>query len=636
MATNIPDEAISIHNEMVDELSISMTDQQFKKLKRLLEDVPLTETDKRKIKSVQKLFSCLVDKTFIFYGDYEKLKPKLTLVKPSLCTIVQRHVVAIEKILRPEPEPELEPFGNEETTIMMHRKVYETREGSSAAFVDCKVDPVPDRIVWKRDKTIPLRKKVLNDNHKYYYSPVSPTLVIRDPNKTMDEAQYQCRVGARGTNVDSDIVQVQVADTEPFKSTSATNTPGPSEDVYQTTTSTPGPSEELESSKHTTTSGLETLSLKRKISQSEDQPVSKRVIIMDQGSCISFDVINKIDITRKETEKDIIYVFERATGDSGRVYDARLVPKCIQVCIDISAAKHPSEPSSLHLAEEFRHYLLDGGTIQLSDESQTVLQIDETSIQITPHSLPEDGSPYINVSHSEFTIPVGKTAILQTYVIASTKATSIQWFKVEDGHHIAIEIDNQRYYGGSDVCPTLIIRETTTDDQGQYLCLATNSKGACSSDTSSLCIVSDEERNEDIQETPTVTTKKHSVSDDSTHEMKQYIINFIQEAERKEIMNIKQDITATGKQLEENASHFNKLIQQLKAQSNQLLEKIKLQSAKMLSRYKQQEKENSKRLQTYKKDLETYKTQLNEKVKKCKTVLERGSEKVIHDVGYKI
>ncbi|XP_069110249.1 uncharacterized protein [Argopecten irradians] len=207
MASNIPDEAISLHNYMVHDLDGNMTDQEFKKLKRLLEDVPLTETDKRKIKSVQELFSCLIDKTFIFYGDCEKLMPKLKAVKSSLCRIVQHHTDAIGKILKPEQELE-EPFGHEETTIMMHRKVYETREGSSAAFVDCKVDPVPDRIVWKRDKTIPLRKKVLNDNHKYFYSPVSPTLVIRDPNKTVDEAQYQCRVGARGTNVDSDIVEL--------------------------------------------------------------------------------------------------------------------------------------------------------------------------------------------------------------------------------------------------------------------------------------------------------------------------------------------------------------------------------------------------------------------------------------------
>ncbi|XP_069134218.1 uncharacterized protein [Argopecten irradians] len=344
-----------------------------------------------------------------------------------------------------------------------------------------------------------------------------------------------------------------------------------------------------------------------------------------------------------------------------------MVSECIQVCIDISAAKHPSEPSSIHLAEEFRHYLLDGGTIQLSDESQTVLQIDETSIQITPHSLPEDGTPYVNISHGEFTVPVGKTVILQTYVISSTEATSIQWFKVEDGHHIAIEIDNQRYYGGSDDCPTLIIRETTTDDQGQYMCLATNSKGSSSSDTSSLYIVSDGER---IEESPTVTMKghatctyhkrnlldlhcgdcdvavcikcvsekhqNHSVSDGTTHEMKQYIQNFIQETEGKEIISIKQDIIATGRQLEENTSHFHKLAQQLKALSNQLLEEIKLQSAQMLSRYKQDEAANIKLLHTYKQELEIYETQLNEKVNTCKSALELNSEKVIQDVGYQI
>ncbi|XP_069134219.1 uncharacterized protein [Argopecten irradians] len=242
MATNIPDEAISIHNDMVDELSVSMTDKEFKKLKRLLEDVPLTASDKRKIKSVQKLFSCLIDKTFIFYGDYEKLKPKLTLVKPSLCTIVQRHAEAIEKILRPEPG--LERFAHEDITIMMYDTVYKTWEGSQAAFVDCKVDPLPDRIVWKRDKTIPLRKKVLSDNHKYYYSPQTPTLVIRDPKKSMDEAQYQCWAEAKGANADGDIVQLQVAVPETIKSIATTSIPGPSEDFSSTTINIPPESSE--------------------------------------------------------------------------------------------------------------------------------------------------------------------------------------------------------------------------------------------------------------------------------------------------------------------------------------------------------------------------------------------------------
>ncbi|XP_069135396.1 uncharacterized protein [Argopecten irradians] len=674
MATNIPDEAISIHNDMVDELSVSMTDKEFKKLKRLLEDVPLTASDKRKIKSVQKLFSCLIDKTFIFYGDYEKLKPKLTLVKPSLCTIVQRHAEAIEKILRPEPG--LERFAHEDITIMMYDTVYKTWEGSQAAFVDCKVDPLPDRIVWKRDKTIPLRKKVLSDNHKYYYSPQTPTLVIRDPKKSMDEAQYQCWAEAKGANADGDIVQLQVAVPETIKSIATTSIPGPSEDFSSTTINIPPESseesdKELESSIHDITIGLETLPRHRKRTrrQSDDQPYGKRVII-DKGCRIIFDVTNEIDITRQETENDIIDGFERATGVSGRVDKAKLKPKCIQVCIDISAAKHPSEPSSIHLAEEFRHYLLDGETIQLSDESQTVLQIDETSFQITPHSLPDDGTPYVKISHGEFTVPVGKTVILQTNIIASTEAIFIQWFKLENGHYIAIEIDNQRYYGGSDMCPTLIIRETTIADQGQYTCLATDSKGISSSDTSSLYIVSDGERIEDVQESPNVTTKghdtctnhkgnlldlhcedcevavcikcvsekhqNHSISDGTTHAMKQNIIQFIQETEGKEIISIKQDIIATGKQLEENTSHFQKLAQQLKVQSKQLLQEIRLQSAQMLTLYNKQEDDNSKLLQTYKKDLEIYETQLNEKVKKCKRALDLGSEKDIHDVGYEI
>ncbi|XP_033729730.1 uncharacterized protein LOC117318905, partial [Pecten maximus] len=99
--------------------------------------------------------------------------------------------------------------------------------------------------------------------------------------------------------------------------------------------------------------------------------------------------------------------------------------------------------------------------------------------------------PYVNISHGEFTVPIEKTAFIQTYVKASPEATSIQWYKVENDNRIPIEIDNERYFAGSIISPTLIIRETNTDDEGWYQCSATNSKGTGWSNMSVLSVQPD-------------------------------------------------------------------------------------------------------------------------------------------------
>ncbi|XP_033747358.1 uncharacterized protein LOC117332525 [Pecten maximus] len=249
---------------------------------------------------------------------------------------------------------------------------------------------------------------------------------------------------------------------------------------------------------------------KRSKSETEDhsQPAGgKRATVCqtDQGSRMFFNVNNDIDITRQASQKDISDTFTRVTRQSRHLRKAKLKKKCIQVCLDITAARSASEPSSLHLAEEFKHYLLEGGTIQLTDESQTVLQIVKDSFEITPETTPEDGSPYVNISHSQFTVPVGKTAIIQTYVISSPEVTSIQWFKKEDDEDIPIEFDNKQYFGGSILSPTLIIRKTTIGDHGQYLCTATNCNGTGLSNMTVLSLQSDG------NETEALTDKKVSI-----------------------------------------------------------------------------------------------------------------------------
>ncbi|XP_021339570.1 uncharacterized protein LOC110440751, partial [Mizuhopecten yessoensis] len=140
-----------------------------------------------------------------------------------------------------------------------------------------------------------------------------------------------------------------------------------------------------------------------------------------------------------------------------------------------------SEPPAVCLAEQFKHYVLEGG-LQLSEDSDTILEVDEASIEITPEHKPEDGLPFVSFSREEVFVSDSESVILQTYIISSPPASSIEWFKVKDDDiQSEIEVDNKKYYGGSEIAPSLIIRNVGVDDEGWYVCRATNTKGTGSS-----------------------------------------------------------------------------------------------------------------------------------------------------------
>ncbi|XP_033763068.1 uncharacterized protein LOC117344446 [Pecten maximus] len=169
--------------------------------------------------------------------------------------------------------------------------------------------------------------------------------------------------------------------------------------------------------------------------------------------------------------------FKKATGDSRRMRSPWAKKQCIKVCMDITAARSPTEPSSVHLAKHFMQYLSDGGIVQTSDQSRTVLDIDKDSFKIKPKRVDHNGSPFVSISYGEFRVPVGEAAILKTNVIAEPAATAIEWFRKENDMEFKIEIDNEKYFGSSNLSPTLVIRRTNIEDCGHYLCKATNENG---------------------------------------------------------------------------------------------------------------------------------------------------------------
>ncbi|XP_021370197.1 uncharacterized protein LOC110461176 isoform X2 [Mizuhopecten yessoensis] len=194
-----------------------------------------------------------------------------------------------------------------------------------------------------------------------------------------------------------------------------------------------------------------------------------------------FNISDHDDLARLATI--IKEAFYEATGER-RLDKLVFEKKCIRVIIQIKAANSLSEAPAVCLAEQFKHYLLDGG-LKLSEESNAILEVDESSINITPEHMPGDGHPLVNISHQEFSVPNSESVILQTYIISSSPASSIEWFQIKaEDNEISLEINSKKYYGGSELSPSLIIRNVNVNDQGWYICRATNNNGTgCSNKT---------------------------------------------------------------------------------------------------------------------------------------------------------
>ncbi|XP_021365384.1 uncharacterized protein LOC110458132, partial [Mizuhopecten yessoensis] len=203
------------------------------------------------------------------------------------------------------------------------------------------------------------------------------------------------------------------------------------------------------------------------------------------GCGMKFTIIQRDEIALARVASIITQEFVAATATGEKRLDTvDFETKCIRVLIEIKGASSLSEAPAVCLAEQFKHYILDVG-LQLSEESNAILEVDESSIEITPEHMPEDGHPLVNITHQEFFVPNSEAVILQTYIISSPPAWSIEWFQIKaEDNEISLEINSKKYYGGSELSPSLIIRNINVDDQGWYICRATNNNGTgCSNKT---------------------------------------------------------------------------------------------------------------------------------------------------------
>ncbi|XP_021351257.1 uncharacterized protein LOC110449008 [Mizuhopecten yessoensis] len=313
--------------------------------------------------------------------------------------------------------------------------------------------------------------------------------VIKEAKKT-DEAYYQCIAKAIEIEVKGKAVPLEVDSDEERGS-----------NIHGTHRSHSSASSGTGVSHNNRNSKSSSRSQDKHSCSPEDRHQGKRnskelAIQILMSSCqMMFTIYNYNDVARLSSF--IEDAFYAATDEKQRIDKLTFEKKCIQVFITIKAANSLSEAPAVCLAEQFKHYILDVG-LQVSEESNDILEVDEASIKITPEHMPEDGLPLVNISHQQGAVQHSESVILQTYIIASPPALSIEWFKIKaDDHEISIKIDCKKYYGCSDLSPSLIIRNVNVDDQGWYICRATNNNGTGCSNKTFVRISSESTRAED-------------------------------------------------------------------------------------------------------------------------------------------
>ncbi|XP_021365565.1 uncharacterized protein LOC110458269 [Mizuhopecten yessoensis] len=166
---------------------------------------------------------------------------------------------------------------------------------------------------------------------------------------------------------------------------------------------------------------------------------------------------------------------------------------CTIVSFDITGSTHPLDESALALAERFTTGLKDD-SIRLPDETGNPLKIPQESIKITMKETLDAAAdinvPVVSIDQAAYYVEPGDIAILRSRVMTSTHITSIAWFRInnDDGTEHAIDIDNEKYFGGSVESPSLVIDDTTVQDEGRYVCHAENRFGVGKTFSTSMCI----------------------------------------------------------------------------------------------------------------------------------------------------
>ena len=93
--------------------------------------------------------------------------------------------------------------------------------------------------------------------------------------------------------------------------------------------------------------------------------------------------------------------------------------------------------------------------------------------------------PIVQILSNYYNVEIGKTVTVECQVQANPAHTSVQWKRVINGVTSDLDISNGNKYNGATVnTPSLTIQATTDNDEGYYICTATNAVGTGSSSQS--------------------------------------------------------------------------------------------------------------------------------------------------------
>lgn len=100
------------------------------------------------------------------------------------------------------------------------------------------------------------------------------------------------------------------------------------------------------------------------------------------------------------------------------------------------------------------------------------------------------GLPTVKIPLSSYSVDNGDSVTIPCTVTANPSVTSVSWERIsQSGLPSSISLVSSKYSGGTVANPGLTIANTITTDQGFYRCLATNSVGTSTSDSSFLAVI---------------------------------------------------------------------------------------------------------------------------------------------------
>ncbi|XP_033758139.1 hemicentin-1-like [Pecten maximus] len=96
--------------------------------------------------------------------------------------------------------------------------------------------------------------------------------------------------------------------------------------------------------------------------------------------------------------------------------------------------------------------------------------------------------PSVTIAQSSYSVTTGTTATLACTITGIPASTSVTWQKTRNSVTSTVTIDGAKYNGGSITTPSLIISNADSNDEGSYVCQATNSVGTGSSSSTTLTV----------------------------------------------------------------------------------------------------------------------------------------------------